>query len=359
MTDRIDRLRAVAASHGADGAIVSHPANRRYFSGFPGIDLAPDEAGGVLLVTGDEAILYTGTSNLPWAEGTVRPPVVARNWERPWSAFLGRQLQELGVRRVAFEDRAMTVADHTAIVEAASAVTTLIPIGGAFQAVRAIKDEEELALIAKAVRVTDEAFVAATTALEPGISERDLAWRIDLALRECGSDGPAFETIVASGPHAARPHHQPTDREIQAGEPIVIDMGAFVDGYCGDLTRTIVVGEAPALFTDRYNTVLAAQQTALAGIRAGLTGGETDNLAREALTASGFGEQFLHWIGHGVGLVVHEGPLLSPDSEEVVQPGHVITVEPGIYFEGWGGIRIEDMGVVRDKGLEVLSNAPK
>jgi Xaa-Pro aminopeptidase len=358
MIDRVDRLREVAASHGADAAIVSHPANRRYFSGFPGPDLAPDEAGGVLLVTQDEATLFTGPSNLPWAEATVRPLVDARKWERPWPAFLGQQLQRLGVRKVAFEDRAMTVADHSAIVESAGE-TILIPVGCAIQVIRAIKDDDELDLIAKAARITDQAFIAATSGLKPGITERDLAWRIDLALREHGSDGPVFETIVASGPHAARPHHQPTDREIQVGEPLVIDMGASVDGYCGDLTRTLVLGEAPAIFTDRYNTVLAAQQAALAGIRPGLTGGETDSIAREALTASGFGEQFLHWIGHGVGLVVHEGPVLSPDSDDVLQPGHVITVEPGIYFEGWGGIRIEDLCVVRENGLEILSSAPK
>jgi len=284
--------------------------------------------------------------------------VTARQWERPWPEFLGKHLQRLGARQVAFEDRAMTVADHSAIVRSAME-TNLIPVGTAFQGIRAVKDDEELALIAKAARITDEAFIAATTGLKHGITERELAWRIDLALREHGGDGPAFETIVASGPHGARPHHTPTDREIQEGESIVIDMGAAVDGYCGDLTRTIVVGEAPALFTDRYNTVLAAQRAALAGIRPGWTGGETDSIAREALTASGFGEQFLHWIGHGVGLVVHEGPVLSPDSEDVLQPGHVITVEPGIYFEGWGGIRIEDLCVVRDNGLEVLSGAPK
>lgn len=358
MIDRIARLREVAASHGANGAIVTHPANRRYFSGFSAGDHAPDEAAGVLLVTEDEAILFTGPSNLPWAEGTVRSPVNARMWERPWPAFLGQQIQQLGLQQVAFEDRAMTVADHSAIVEAA-AEATLIPVGSAFQAIRAIKDDEELTLIARAARITDQAFIAATSGLKPGTTERELAWRIDLALREHGADGPAFETIVASGPHAARPHHHPTNRELQVGEPIVIDMGALVDGYCGDLTRTIVVGEAPALFRDRYNTVLAAQRAALARIQPGLTGGETDGIARDALTASGFGEQFVHWIGHGVGLVVHEGPVLSPDSDDVLQPGHVITVEPGIYFEGWGGIRIEDLCVVRENGLEVLSGAPK
>jgi Xaa-Pro aminopeptidase len=358
MIDRIARLRAVASSLGAEAAIVTYSANRRYFSGFPAIDLAPDETSGVLVVTPDEAALYTGPSNLPWAAATVRGSVVARPWQRPWQEFVGQRLQEPGIRKAAFEDRAMTVADYSLIAAAAPNID-LIPVENAFHAAREVKDDAELASIAKAAYITDEVFVAATAGLEPGITERELAWRIDQTFHDCGADGLAFPTIVASGPHAARPHHHPTDRQILAGDPIVIDLGASVDGYCGDLTRTIVIGEASPLFIERYNSVLTAQQAALSGTRAGLTGGDTDRLARESLAASGYGEQFVHWIGHGVGLLVHEGPVLGPSSDEVLRPGHVFTIEPGIYFEDWGGIRIEDLCVVTPTGLEVLSNAPK
>jgi Xaa-Pro aminopeptidase len=358
MSNRIDRLRDVFTSLGADAAIVTHSANRRYFSGFPADDLAPDESAGVLLVSLDNAKLFTGPSNLPWAAASALGPVVAQQWERPWPAFVGRQLRELGVRRAAFEDNSLTVADHSAIVAAASGVE-LVPSGNAFHALRAVKDAGELERIAAAARLTDEALAAATEGLRPGISERELAWRIESAMHSIGGNGPAFPTIVASGPNSAHPHHLTSERTIAEGEPIVIDVGAGVDGYCADLTRTLVIGEPTPTFTDRYNSVLAAQQAALSGTKAGMTGPEADSLARDVLVALGFGEQFVHWIGHGVGLLVHEGPSFGPGSEDVLQPGHVITIEPGIYFEGWGGIRIEDLCVVTADGLDVLSHAPK
>jgi Xaa-Pro aminopeptidase len=358
MSDRIDRLRAVANDLGADAAIVSHPANRRYFSGFPADDHAPDESYGVLLVSPDAAILYTSPTNLPWAEATVRSPVSARAWERPWQEFVGRRLRESGVTTAVFEDSAMSVADHTAITAAAPAVS-LLPAEDRFHALRARKEREELAAIARAARITDAAFVAATTDLTAGTTERQLAWTIELAMRDLGADGPGFPIIVAAGPHGARPHHDVTDRAIEPGEPVVIDIGATVDGYTADLTRTVWVGEPLAELTQRYNAVLAAQQLALANIRPGMTGRDADEIARAALTASGLADQILHGLGHGVGLLVHEFPSMGVKSDDVLAPGHVITVEPGVYFDGWGGIRIEDLCVVTESGLETLSAAPK
>ena len=358
MRNRIDRLRAVAADLGADAAIVTHYANRRYFSGFPAVDDAPDESYGLLLVAPESAVLYTSRTNLPWAAASTRSPVEARHWEQPWQAFLGQRLQDRSLRRVAFEDRAMTVADHAAIVSGASEIE-LIPAGNAFHSVRAVKDDEELASIAEAARITDAAFIAATRDLRPGVTERELAWRIELALRELGAEAPAFPISVAAGPHGARPHHDPTDRPLEEGEAIVIDLGATVDGYRADLTRTIVIGEAPPEFTDRYNTVLAAQQAALAGTSAGMTGREVDQLARECIAAAGYEDAFVHGLGHGVGLLIHERPSLGVRSDDVLEPGHVITIEPGIYLEGWGGIRVEDLCLVTRDGLEVLSHAPK
>jgi Xaa-Pro aminopeptidase len=358
MTDRIGRLREAAATLDADAAIVTHSASRRYFTGFPDIDHAPDESSGFLLVTDQDAVLYTSPTNIPWAEGSVRAPVSATPWERPWPKFLGELLQKTGVKRAAFEDGAMTVADHTAITAAAGSVE-LVPAGTAFHLVRARKDDEELASISRAASITDAAFLAATANLTPGVTERELAWRIELAMRELGADGPGFPTIVASGPFGARPHHDPTDRPIETGEPIVIDMGAMVDGYSADLTRTIVVGQPPAKFEARYNTVLAAQTAALAAIKPGMTGRDADAIARDALVAAGEEEHIIHGLGHGVGLLVHEFPSLGENSDDVLQPGHVVTVEPGIYFEGWGGIRIEDLCVVTETGVDILSQAPK
>jgi Xaa-Pro aminopeptidase len=358
MCDRLDRLRQAVSALGADAAIVSHSANRRYLAGFPAVDLAPDETAAVVLVSAHDAVLYTSPTNLPWAAATVNAPTQARPWERPWTSFLGKELERLGVRNVAFEDHAMTVAVHGALLAAASDVS-LIPAGNAFHALRKVKDDQEIALIAEAARITDAALAAAIADLQPGVTERALAWRVEQAMHELGADGPAFPTSVAAGPHGARPHHDPTDHPLAAGEPIVIDLGATIGGYCADLTRTIVIGEPPPLFTERYNCVVAAQEAALRGVRAGMTGRDADALARDALAAAGYGEQFVHGLGHGVGLLIHEGPSLGPRSDELLEAGQVITIEPGVYFEGWGGIRIEDLCVVTATGLDILSHSPK
>ena len=358
MIDRLRRLREAAAALGADASIVSHPANRRYFSGFPAGDHAPDQSSGILVVSDEAAILFTSPTNLPWAENTVHPPVTARPSSRPWPAFLGQELQTLGVRCVAFEDQALSVADHAGILGAAGEVR-FVPVDNAFHALRAVKTDQELATIAEAARITDAAFIAATSGIKPGITEKALAWRIESAMHELGADGPGFPVIVAAGPHGARPHHDPSDRPIEEGEPVVIDMGAMIGGYTADLTRTICLGQAPLIYIDRYNTVLSAQRRALTRIRASLSGREADEVAREALSTAGFGDQFVHGLGHGVGLSIHEFPSLGQKSDDILESGHVVTIEPGVYFEGWGGIRIEDLCVVTPTGLDVLSAAPK
>lgn len=358
MIDRLGRLRQVLTTLDVDAAIVTHSANRHYFTGYPAVDHAPDETAGVLIVSADSAMLIVSPTNVPWAAAAVRPEVSARAWERPWQSFVAKQLQELGASRVAFEDRAMTVADHRAIAEELKSAS-LVPAGDAFHGLRLIKDEDELAAITAAARITDFALQAVTSDLEPGVTERQVAWRLEVAMRDMGSHGPAFPTCVAAGPNSARPHHDPSDRQISAGEPIVIDMGATVDGYCADLTRTIMLGDPPPEFRERYNAVLRAQLAALEHIGAGMTGKEADSIARAAIADAGFGDQFIHGLGHGVGLLIHEGPSLGASSDDRLEPGHVVTIEPGIYLEGWGGIRIEDLAVVTSDGLAVLSNAPK
>ena len=358
MTDRLRRLREATAAIGADATVVTHPANRRYFSGFPADDHAPDESSGILVVADETAILFTSPTNLPWAESAVEPPVTARPWSRPWPEFIGQELQSLGVRCVAFEDRALSVANHAGILRAAGSIR-LVAAENAFHALRAVKSDQELATIAEAARITDAAFVSATSGLEPGVTEKGLAWKIEATMHDLGAEGPGFPVIVAAGPHGARPHHDPSDRPIEQGEPVVIDMGAMIGGYSADLTRTIFLGDPPAAYIDRYNTVLSAQRRALSEIRAAMSGREADTIAREALATAGCGEQFLHGLGHGVGLKIHEFPSLGKNSDDILEPGHVITIEPGVYFEGWGGIRIEDLCVVTPTGLDVFSAAPK
>lgn len=360
MTDpshRLDRLRALLAERDLDAALVVLAANRFYLSGWTADDHGPDESSGVLLVERAGATLLTSPTNLPWAKAEAR--VAVDPWERPWEPFVGTRLKERGLGRVGFEDAALTVASHAALGEAAGGGVALSPLGGAVDALRAVKEPAEVALMAEAIRLTDEVFVAATADLQAGTTERQLAWRIERELRERGADGPAFTTIVAAGPHAARPHHVASDRPIAPGEPIIIDMGARLGGYAADLTRTIWVGAPTPRLRAVYTVVDSAQRAALGALRAGLSGKEADAVAREAIAAAGYGDAFAHGLGHGLGIRVHEAPSLGKTSADVLAAGQVVTVEPGVYFDGWGGVRIEDVGVVEADGFRVLTGAAK
>jgi Xaa-Pro aminopeptidase len=358
MTQRLDHVRAILAERNLNAVLVTLPANRFYLSGFTAADHGPDESAGVLLVDRCDATLLTGATNLPWAEAEAVGVSVAAA-ERPWEKTVGERLRRAGWSQVGFEDSALSVASWRGLTDAAGADLSLVPLGDALNQLRAVKEPAELDLLAAALRLTDEAFVAATASLTPGTTERELAWRIEREMRDRGADGPAFPTIVAAGPHGARPHHSASDRPIEAGEPIVIDMGAQVGGYAGDLTRTIWVGEPTPRLRGVYNVVASAQRAALDALRAGLTGKEADAAARDVIEAAGYGDQFTHGLGHGLGIRVHEAPSLGKTSTDVLQAGNVVTVEPGIYLPDWGGVRIEDVGVVETDGFRVLTAAPK
>ena len=359
MSNRLDRLRADLREQGLQAALVSLPANRFYLSGFTAGDDGVDESAGVLLVDDGTATLLTGGTNAPWAESEVRPGVEVAAWERPWEKFVGERMGEHGYGRVGYEDSALSVASYRMLEEAAGSGVSFQPLGGLVSAPRAVKEPAELELMAAAIRLTDEVFGAVAATLTAGETEREVAWRIEREMRERGADGPAFPTIVAAGPHGARPHHDPTDRPIAAGEPVIIDMGASLGGYAADLTRTVWVGGPTARLAAVYNVVLSAQRAALGALRAGTTGKEMDAVARDLIANAGYGESFGHGLGHGLGIRVHEAPSLGKTSEDVLVAGQVVTVEPGIYLTDWGGVRIEDVGVVETAGFRVLTGAPK
>ena len=265
--DRLDRLRALLTERSLDAALISLAANRYYLTGFPADDHGPDESAGFLIVDREQATLITGATNAPWAAATVRAGVTVAAAERPWERTVGERLREFP--QVGFEDAALTVAGLRAVREAATAARiALEPLGAAVSGLRAVKEPAELDLMARIIRLTDEVFVAATAELTAGTTERQLARRIDRTMLDLGADGPAFPTIVAAGPHGARPHHTPTDRPIAPSEPVIIDMGVAIDGYAGDLTRTIWVGEPTERLRAIYNVVYDAQRAALAALRA-------------------------------------------------------------------------------------------
>lgn len=356
MNVRLERVRALLDELGLDGALISSPANRFYLSGYTA-DGAVGSAGAVL-VSRSSVTVCTSPVNAGWAEATVNPGVSVERWERPWEPWLAAWMTTAGWQRVGFEDTDLTVASYQALL-AGEHPPALEPLGGRVSHLRIIKDDDELARLTAAIRLNDEVFVAATCNLEAGTTERALAWRIDREMRERGGDGNAFTTIVAAGPHAANPHHESTDRPIEAGEPVIIDMGVRYRGYCSDLTRTIWVGEPSPRLRAVYNAVFAANAAAIAALRPGMTGIEGDQTARSGIEAAGYGDQFVHGLGHGVGILIHEAPAMGKKQEETLPIGAVITIEPGIYLADWGGVRIEDVGVIEAAGLRILTRAPK
>lgn len=352
MSERLTALREKLAEAELDALLVSQRENRRYLSGFTG-------SAGVLIISHEKAFLATDFRYYTQAAEEA-PAFELAEVGYKLTDHLADLLAEAGAKRVGFEREHLTVAEHERWQEAASDIEW-IPTSNLVEGLRAVKSDEEIEQIRVAVRMADQAFSRVAQQVRPGMTERDVAWMLRAALRDLGADGVAFETIVAAGPDGAKPHYRPADKEIATGVPIVIDMGAAVDGYHSDMTRTLIIGEPDARFRETYGLVLEAQEKAEAQIRAGMNGVEADAIAREIIEAAGRADHFGHGLGHGVGLAVHETPKLSftASEDDPLEPGVVVTIEPGVYLPDWGGVRIEDIGVVREDGLEILTQTPK
>ena len=355
MSARLDKLRGLLPQKGIDALLVSMPENRRYMSGFTG-------SAGYLFITNERAILGTDFRYTEQAAGQ-SPAFEVERIGSGWS-WLGDRIKETGIARLGFESHHMTVQSYHGLSEALgeqleSAKPALVATSGMAEQLRVYKDADELAALQRAVDVADQAMQSVCAVITEGMTEKEVAWRMEVAMRELGAEGPSFDTIVAAGPNGAMPHHHPSDRPIQAGEPIVIDMGAKVDGYCSDITRTICVGEEDEMFRKIYDIVLGSQLTAINTVKPGMTGGDCDELSRAVISEAGYGDNFGHSLGHGYGLAVHEYPRVGPNADNILEEGMVFTVEPGIYLTGWGGVRIEDDVVLEDSGARVLSRTKK
>ena len=354
---RIAQLREAMSKIGADAFLISQPESRRYLSGFTGHDQPPVDSAGYLLITDTEAILLTDSRTTEQAEKEASYYDVRRIDDR-LSNTLAQLLPQLRVSSFGFEGNHLPFRLYEE-VKAAADDASLVPTYDVVDHIRAVKGPVELEAIRDAVTMADAAFAHLLGVVTAGMTEKELAWEIESFLRRSGSEGVAFDPIVASGPNASMPHHVPGDRPLQAGEPVIIDWGARVRGYCSDITRTIVLGEADEQFKRLYNVVLEAQTKAEARIRAGMPGSKADTIGRKVIAGAGFGDNFGHSLGHGVGLAIHESPRLGRTSQDMLEDGMVFSVEPGVYLPGWGGIRIEDLVTLRGGKPIVLSRSPK
>ncbi len=354
---RLAALRELFPTQELDALLVSGPENRRYLSGFT----ANDPDWGVLLITIRANVLLTDFRYQIWAQQEARDFEVLI-YKVDLGDTLAGLLKDLKVGRLGFEAAHLTYWQYqrlTTKVADAGLTVNWQPTEGLVEGLRQRKTPAELAVMRRALALTETVMRQVEGELAPGLTERQVAWEIEKRLRQGGAEGLAFPPIVAAGPNSARPHHHPGDYRLEKGEPIIIDMGARVDGYCADMTRTFILGSPDEEFRKIYSLVRQAQIKAETELKAGMDSLVGDALAREVIAAAGYGEAFGHSLGHGVGLAVHEIPSLSSvEARKVELPdGCVVTVEPGIYLTGWGGVRLEDMVRLSQDGAEVL-NAP-
>lgn len=332
MNPRLDRLRSSLA----EPLLVTNPVNVQYLFGFKSSNAA-------LLVEQDAVRLFT---DFRYAEAA--RAIDGVDFQETKRALLW-DLSERLSGPIGFEADYVSYSGYETLT---AGNIEPVPRRGLVERLRAVKDEQELAAVKRACEITDSMFERLADERFIGRRERDLAWRIEQLFHEEGADQVAFESIVAAGPNAARPHARATEREIRAGETIVIDTGCIVDGYTSDYTRTFVTGEVDGVIKEAYAVVLAAQQAGLETIRSGIAGVDADAAARRVVDETSFAGMFGHGLGHGLGLEVHEAPRMSTESTDTLMAGNVVTVEPGIYLEGRGGIRIEDDVVVVDGGVD-------
>lgn len=346
------------AEQGIDLLLVSQPANREYLSGFANADESASAAAAWIVLTRTAGYFVTSFLYFEGVSGTLRHLEPIRSESRPLPAAI-ELLKKLPGTTIGFEGAWVSHGVVEKLSEGIGGGRALKSVDGLIERLREIKDADELAMMRRAIALTDRVYEDVVSRIRPGQTEKEVAWALESAMRVGGAEGMAFGPDVAAGANAAVPHHRPTDYRLRAGEPIWIDMGARVDGYCADLTRSFCLESVTPEYLASYDLVLRAQRKALVAIKAGVSGKDADAIARQTFEEAGRGEEFGHGLGHGVGLNIHEAPALARTSEDTLRSGMIVTVEPGIYRAGWGGVRIEDVVLVTDDGVEILSAARK
>lgn len=345
---KIVEIRKKLKELGAKGVIIFKPENRRYITGFTGTT-------GYGIITGDDMIFATDFRYIQQSNMQCKGFKI-QEIGRDYTIF--DLLVDMNIDNLAVEDDFIT---YNTVRTIENKGINILPLNGFITKLRMIKTDEEINIIKKAAEITDLAYEDILNKIKPGVSEREIVAELEYFMKRKGADGPSFEFIVASGKRSSMPHGVASDKKIENGDFITIDMGCIYKGYCSDFTRTFVVGKANDEQRKIYNIVLKAQLAVIDNIRPGISGFELDKIARDIIGAAGYGGNFGHGLGHGVGLEIHELPTLSPLNKKTInmKPGMIITDEPGIYIPDFGGVRIEDLILVTENGCEILSKANK
>ena len=358
--NRLAKLRALLQGSAFDTLLILQQENRRYLSGFAGEDGQCDDSAGALFLTRDRQILATDSRYETQAEmEAVGFEVYC--YREGLSSSLPEILAMLGTECLGFESLKLSYLQFQKFEERlkkANLKVQLLPTEHLVEGLRMRKEPREIEAIKKSLAVAETVFRSVTSTLSVGMTEKEVAWAIEKGLREAGAESIAFPPIVATGPNAALPHAVPSDRLIEKGEPILFDWGARMNGYCSDISRTVVLGETDDTFRKVYQVVRDAQSMAIEAMMPGVSTQLVDKVARDHIADNGFKDCFGHALGHGVGLATHEKPGLSPLRPVDLEAGMITTVEPGIYIPGWGGVRLENMVVIEDSGALVLNELP-
>ncbi|SDQ51131.1 M24 family metallopeptidase [Virgibacillus salinus] len=347
--EKLNRLRKALQENNLDAILITSPINRRYMTGFTG-------TAGAVIVSKDETRFITDFRYIEQANEEAAGYTVIEH-KKLIHQEISNQLNQLNVKRIGFEKDHVTY--NTYEIYKKEFEVELVPVSGLIEELRLIKTDEELTILKQAAKIADDAYEHIQSYIKPGVKEIDISNELEFFMRNQGATSSSFDIIVASGYRAALPHGVASEKKIESGELVTLDYGALFNGYCSDTTRTVAVGEINDELKSIYNTVLEAQLLGVEGVKPGMTGKEADALTRDYIKEKGYGEYFGHSTGHGLGMEVHEGPGLSFRSDKKLEPGMVVTVEPGIYVPNVGGCRIEDDIVLTEKGNERLTHSSK
>ena len=356
LTTLRQRLKKISPQS-CDTAWIIQPENRRYLSGYQAEDTHLTESAGSLLINEARSLLITDSRYTLQAEKEAVDFEV-KTLNQDLIEKFPTSVHQMGTRILGFEEDYITWELHRKITEKLKVLSPhidLIPLNSVVEDMREVKDEDEIKALKNAADLISEVMDEIIANLKPGMTEKDVAWDIEGLTRDAGAEGVSFQPIVASGPNSALPHAVPTDRKLKENEPLILDMGAKLNGYCSDMTRTIFLGKPDPDFMTIYRTVRQAQLAALKEVRPLVESTHLDAAAREVINEAGFGKYFGHGLGHGVGLAVHELPRVGPRTSVKLKKGVVFTIEPGIYMPGKGGVRLEEMVLIDDNGPKILT----